>query len=131
MTAIGATAVVVTVVRNDLKLWKIINIGSNIILYWSLLHLKGFPLYIVNLPAMILVRLLPTKPGQFHHEKLETVHRFTQDQWDTHDDRSSCRLTLPQRWFLGHTLIQMKVIPHKSHPTNVWYVENGFLEKST
>jgi hypothetical protein len=32
MTAIGATAVVVTAVRNDLKLKTIINIGSTIIL---------------------------------------------------------------------------------------------------
>ena len=36
MTAIGATAVVLTAVRNDLKLWTIINIGSTIILWWSL-----------------------------------------------------------------------------------------------
>ena len=36
MTAIGAPAVVVTAVRNDLKLWTIINIGSTIILWWSL-----------------------------------------------------------------------------------------------
>ena len=36
MTAFGATAVVVTAVRNDLKLWTIINIGSTIILWWSL-----------------------------------------------------------------------------------------------
>ena len=39
MTAIGATAVVVTAVRNDLKLWTIINIGSTIILWWSLFQL--------------------------------------------------------------------------------------------
>ena len=37
MTAVGVTAVGVTTVRNDLKLWKIINIGSTIILWWSLL----------------------------------------------------------------------------------------------
>ena len=36
MTAIGATAVGVTAVRNDLKLWTIINVGSTIILWWSL-----------------------------------------------------------------------------------------------
>ena len=36
MTAIGATAVGVTAVRNDLKLKTIINIGSTIILWWSL-----------------------------------------------------------------------------------------------
>ena len=36
MTAIGATAVVVTAVRNDHKLWTISNIGSTIILWWSL-----------------------------------------------------------------------------------------------
>ena len=42
MTAIGATAVVVTAVKNDLKLLTIINIGSTIILWWSLysLHLS-------------------------------------------------------------------------------------------
>ena len=37
MNAIGATAVGVTAVRNDLKLWTIINIESTIILWWSLL----------------------------------------------------------------------------------------------
>ena len=37
MTAIGATSVGVTAVRNDLKLLTIINIGSTIILWWSLL----------------------------------------------------------------------------------------------
>ena len=39
MTAIGATAVGVTAVRYDLKLWTIINIGSTIILWWSLFRL--------------------------------------------------------------------------------------------
>ena len=38
MTAIGATAVGVTAVRNDLKLWTIINIRSTIILWWSLFN---------------------------------------------------------------------------------------------
>ena len=41
MTAIGATAVVVTAVGNDLKLWMIINFWSTIILWWSLFYLKG------------------------------------------------------------------------------------------
>ena len=36
MTAIGATEVGVTAVRNDLKLWIIIIIGSTIVLWWSL-----------------------------------------------------------------------------------------------
>ena len=36
MTSVGATAVVVTAVGNDLKLWTNINIGSTIILWWSL-----------------------------------------------------------------------------------------------
>ena len=41
MNAIGATAVVVTAVGNDLKLWMIINFWSTIILWWSLFYLKG------------------------------------------------------------------------------------------
>ena len=40
MTAIGVTAVVVTAVRNDHKLWTISNIGSTIILWWSLFIAK-------------------------------------------------------------------------------------------
>ena len=40
MTAIVARAVGVTAVRYDLKLWTIINIGSIIILWWSLSSYK-------------------------------------------------------------------------------------------
>ena len=47
MTAIGVTAVDVTAVRNDLKLWTIITIGSTIILWWSLFsrHQAVTPIY--------------------------------------------------------------------------------------
>ena len=40
MITIGATSVGVRAVRNDLKLWTILNIGSNIILCWSLNNLR-------------------------------------------------------------------------------------------
>ena len=38
-TAVGITAVGVTAVRNDHKLWTIINIGSTINLWWSLFNI--------------------------------------------------------------------------------------------
>ena len=38
-TLIGATAVGVTAAKNDLQLWTIINIGSTIILWWSLFYI--------------------------------------------------------------------------------------------
>ena len=47
MTAIGETAVGVTEVRNDLKLWTIINIGSTIILWWSLLCMNYNVWYLI------------------------------------------------------------------------------------
>ena len=41
MTGIRVTAVVVTAIRNDLKHWMIINIGSTIILWWSVFQWVG------------------------------------------------------------------------------------------
>ena len=38
MTAVGSTAVGVPAFRNDLKFWRIINIGSTIILWWFLFN---------------------------------------------------------------------------------------------
>ena len=52
MTAIGATAVGVTAVRNYLKLWTIINIGSTIIHWWSLFCSLQRPLWIVLLNSV-------------------------------------------------------------------------------
>ena len=56
MTTIGATAVGVTAIRNNLKFWTIINIGSPIILWWSLFQLKSFCINIAFLNWKLLKR---------------------------------------------------------------------------
>ena len=68
MTAVGATAVVVTAVRNNLKSKTIDNIGSTIILWWSLFIYMYVALSDSN--SMKFQQLL----GPFHMDLRTTMH---------------------------------------------------------
>ena len=97
MTAIGATAIVVRAVRNDLKLWTIINIGSTIILWWSLLLKENYT-WLLNNTLVINKNwsFLENVPnGQFVSFKIVKNHQSWKTALNTKSDLCFKKQTHP------------------------------------